>query len=494
LAAVVSGGGGLAAVSSGVLKLLWAAVAGWLLVDLAALGLSAYERLRSPAEFLYGEAIVLDETRRLGLGGALYAPPTGLPLTVTAYTPLYYLLVGWLQASSGTTGFLPGRLVSVAAVLVSAVVLAWTVRALAGRWWGGLLAGGLFLTQNLTVLLWGPAHRVDPLALGLSLGGLALATAGRSTLAAVPLALAVLTKQNYLAAPLCVALVLWPCRRCLARFGLVCGGLVAAAFGVGQWLTGGWLVWHTVLANANPLDFTYFASLFGAFLQFNALPLLAASALFRLPARGSERLWRAYFVVSGAEALATIGKLGASSNYWLELTAATAVLIGVLANRLGATTAAVRAPLSATGLAGVTLASLLMGVPAYQATVAQALDLHVQGAIGGMGPQLELAPLVAAEPGPILTDDPGLASLAGKRVEFESVIFTILASQGVWDERPILAAIAARRFGLVVVQEPLDAPPRPLIAARWTERVRAALRASYAPAAQQAGYWLYRPR
>ena len=476
----------------GVVKLLWAAVGGWLLVDLAAAGVSWAARLGSPAEFLYGEAVVLDETRRLGLGGALYAPPTDLPLTVTAYTPLYYLLVGWLQAASGSTGFLPGRLLSVGAVLVSAAVLAWTVHRLAGRWWSGLLAAGLFLTQNLTVLLWGPAHRVDPLALGLSLMGLALATAGRGTLAAVPLALAVLTKQTYLAAPLCVALMLWPCRRCLVRFGLVFGGLVAGVFGVGQWLTGGWLLWHTVLANANPLDFTYFASLFGAFLQFNALPLLAAGALFWLPARGAERLWRLYFVVAGAEALATIGKLGASSNYWLELTAATAVLTGVLASRLG-TSSAARAPLNATGLAGVTLASLLMGVPAYQATVAQALELHLEGAVGGIGGQLELAPLVAAEPGPVLTDDPGLVILAGKRVEFESVIFTILASQGVWDETPILEAIAARRFGLVVVQEPLDAPPRPLIAARWTARVRAALRASYAPAAQQAGYWLYRP-
>ena len=280
------------------LKLLWAAVAGLVLVYLAAAGVSTYERVSSPAEFLYGEAIVLDETRRLALGEALYPPPTGLPLTVTAYTPVYYLVVGWLQAASGNTGFLPGRLLSVGAVLASAALLAWTVRVLAGRWWGGLLAAGLFLTQNVTVLLWAAVHRVDPLALTFSLSGLALVTGGRSTLAAVPLALAVLTKQTYVAAPLCVGLLLWPRRRCLVRFASVFLTLLAGAVGVGQLLTGGWLVWHTVVANANPLDFEYFASLFGAFLQFNALPVLAASALFCLPARGPERVWRAYFVVS----------------------------------------------------------------------------------------------------------------------------------------------------------------------------------------------------
>jgi len=63
-----------------------------------------------------------------------------------------------------------------------------------GRWDGGVLAAGLFLTQNLTVLLWAPVHRVDPLALCFTLGGLALATGGRATLAALPFALAVLTK------------------------------------------------------------------------------------------------------------------------------------------------------------------------------------------------------------------------------------------------------------------------------------------------------------
>jgi len=57
----------------------------------------------------------------------------------------------------------------------------------------------------------------------------------------------------------------------------------------------------------------------------------------------------------------------------------------------------------------------------------------------------------------------------------------------------ILNAIDARQFGLVVLEESLDAPPRPLISARLTERVRAALQSAYTPAGQQAGYWFYRP-
>jgi hypothetical protein len=192
--------------------------------------------------------------------------------------------------------------------------------------------------------------------------------------------------------------------------------------------------------------------------------------------------------------LFTIGKLGASSNYWLELTAATAVLIGILAVSLArGLPGAARLPFSPTGLAGVVLAGLMMSMPGYQATVRDTVELHVAQARGTQTAQQQLAQTIAAEPGELLTDDPSLAVMAGKHVQFEFIIFTILAVQGVWDERPILDAIAARRFGLVAMIESLDAPARPLISRRLTEPVRQAIRGAYAPAGVEAGYWLYRP-
>jgi hypothetical protein len=129
-----------------------------------------------------------------------------------------------------------------------------------------------------------------------ALGGLALATSGRTARRALPLAAAVTTKQSYLVAPLCVLLALaatpW-----IVAFELLAGSLLVVA-GVGTWLTGNELLWHTVVANANPLDLDHFEAMLGAFAQFNALPLVAASALFGLPARPAERLWQAYFVRS----------------------------------------------------------------------------------------------------------------------------------------------------------------------------------------------------
>jgi hypothetical protein len=471
---------------------IWAAKGGLIGLYLVVVGFSFYQRIVDPTEYLYGESIVLDETHRLALHQPLYASPTQLPLTVTAYPPVYYLLVGLLQQLSGDTTYSVGRIVSAVAVVASMLLIAWSVHRVTTRWSAGLLAAGLFATQNLTVLLWGPTHRVDMLALSFALAGLALATGGRTTLAALPLAVAVLTKQSYLAAPLSVLIVLWPRARQLAAFGVVLGGSLLVAVGVGTWLTGNELLWHTVAANANPLDLDYFEAMLGTFAQFNALPLVAVAALLGLPTRPMERLWRVYFVLSGLIALATVGKIGASSNYWLELTAATSILLGVLAVRLTEVEPA-RGPFTSSGLAGVVLASLLICLPAYQATMTQAVAATTSGHSAESSQRLVAAGLVADDPGALLTDDPDLALQAGKRVEFE-LIYTLLALEGLWDERPILDAIEARHFALVALLEPLDAPPQPhpLSSAHFTERVRQALRSAYTPAGQIDGYWLYR--
>ena len=467
---------------------LWLAVGILIGLYLIAFVLSGLVRVGQPTEFVYGESVVLAEVRRWILGQPLYTAQTELPLTVTAYTPVYYLVVAWLQRLVGDQSYLVGRVVSMLAMLVAAVLATASVRAVTGGWWGGLLAAGLFLTQNLTALLWAPTHRVDALAMCLTLGGLALATIGRTRIAAIVFVLAILTKQTYVVAPVCVCIQLWPRRRALVEFvGIVFGGLIVT-LGVGQLLTGGWLLWHVVVANANPLDVDYFSAMVTSFLALNAVPVVAAAAGLPTPALPRERQWRAYFVLSAIETISTVGKLGASSNYWLELTAAGSVSIGILATRLSRD-ASLRAPFSAAGLAGVVLAALLTAVPGYAATVNQTWQL----ATANPSPQLAVAALVAAEPGEVLTDDPGLAVLAGKPLEFEFIIFTILATQHVWNEQPILDAIAGHRFGLVILSQAVDTPQPALIAARWTAAVRDALLAHYEPAGQDGGYWLYRP-
>jgi hypothetical protein len=472
---------------SSYLMAIWAVVAALIVSYLVIFGLSAAARLRLPAEVMYGESIVLDLSRRVARGEELYPAPDRVPLVVTAYMPAYYLLVGGLERAFGT-GYEPGRVVSLAAALGSALAIVVSVHCVGGRRWAALLAGGFFLTQNMTVLLWAPLHRVDLLALCLTVCGLACVTAGRVRVAAILLVLAVATKQSYLVAPVAVIAALWPDRRSLLWFGgIFLGGLGAVVVGA-CFLTGGWFLWHTVIANANPFDEDNLRAMLGAFLHFNGVPILAATALFALPSRPGERLWRCYFLGTLLSVVG-FGKIGASSNYWLELTAATAVLIGLLVGRLAAEDRPTGA-ITETGLALLVAGSLLIPIPGYQAVVREALRSSAAATLVGDRGQLALASTVAAEPGEVLTDEPALAVAAGKPVAYEFVIFDLLVGQGLWDDRPILDAVEARRFGLVILSTPLEAPPEQ---ARWSPALVAALRASYTLVGPEGNYWLYRP-
>jgi hypothetical protein len=351
----------------------------------------------------------------------------------------------------------------------------------------------------MTVVLWAPLHRVDPLALGFTLVGLALVTAGRSSLGAAAFLLALLTKQTYLVAPIAAAIALWPCRSALARYvAIVVGGGVGSVL-LAQWLTHGWFLWHTVTANSNEPDLTTFAALMGSFLQFNGLPVLAALAALALPAAPGERMWRAYFV-GCLVTLPSLAKLGASSNYWLELSAATAAVLALATHRLAAWPAArLVAPTIAAG-------ALLIAVPGYQALAVEIGDTAVDVLSSGMPHYLSLVgdsgnvPMrvetsfvehLAREPGDLLTDNSGLAVAAGKRIQFEFQIFQLLGAEGHWSEQPILDAISEHRFAIVALMHPLDGP---VDGPRWTPALRSALARAYAPAGAEAGFWLYRPR
>jgi hypothetical protein len=416
-----------------------------------------------------------------------------------AYMPVYYALLGLLIRLFGDSGYTLGRAVSLLATLVGAGALAWSVRRITTSWLFGMLAAGLLLTQNVTVLLWGSLERVDALALALTLVGLALFTHQRALAAAVVFLLAFFTKQTYVVAPIACAVALWPCRRELARFVVVLVGGAAVGLGVAQWLTGGWFWWHVVTSNANQPDLDTFAILAGSFLQFNGLPVLAALATFLLPVQPGERVWRLYFIGSLLEVL-TVAKLGASSNYWLETSAAIAALLSVAAYCLShERSTRLVAPVFLAG-------TLLIAVPAYQATATEIggdlfellrpptpryLSLISDGGADPYRVDARLVEEIAREPGAVLTDNSGLAVAAGKRIEYEFQIFQLLRAEGLWSEAPIVESIGERRFSLVALMHPLDTPVEDT---RWSTAIQSALRDNYVETVAEFGFWLYRPR
>ncbi len=483
-----------------VVAALWTLVGGLICLYLVIFALEAAGRLVRPLEEItYGESWLLDGARQVARGEGLYAPADRLPLMQIAYTPLYYATVGGVLRVFGDSGYTAGRAVSLVATLVGAAAMVFCLARITGRWWAGALAAGLFLTQNLTVMLWAPLSRVDALALGLTLVGLALFCANRASLAAIVFVLAFFTKQTYVVAPLAAGVALWPCRRRLVRLAGLFVGMCALGVGVAEWLTHGWFLWHIVAANSNQPDLWTFSALMGSFMQYNGLPVLAALAAFALPPAPGERVWRLYLVGS-LLSLATLAKLGASSNYWLEATAASSALLALAACHLGTWPAA--RTVAPTVIAG----ALLIGVPGYQAAAVEVaataadvlwpqdpryLSLVGDDSVAPYRVQASFVERVSREPGELLTDNSGLAVAAGKRIQFEFQIFQLLQAEGHWSDRPILDAITARRFSLVALMHPLDGP---VSGTRWSPAIQAALQSAYVPDGVDSGFWLYRPR
>jgi hypothetical protein len=228
--------------------------------------------------------------------------------------------------------------------------------------------------------------------------------------------------------------------------------------------------------------------------------VLAALASFLLPAAPGERVWRLYLLGSLAT-LPSLAKLGASSNYWLELSAATAAVLALAAYRLSLW------PMARVIAPAVVAGSLFVAMPGYQASATEAavniaelaqppspryLSLVADGdGVSTMRVDSRFVEQVARTPGDLLTDNSGLAVAARKRIEFEFQIFQLLIAEGYWSEQPILDAVAAQRFSLVALMHPLDGP---IGGTRWTPALRAALRDAYVPAGEQSGFWLYRPK
>jgi hypothetical protein len=153
------------------------------ILGLLALGRLAvgFEAIGQHQQLEYEEPIVYAEAGRFLKGEALYQPLDRPPYTIVAYTPLYFKLVSELQGHIAP-GFTPGRVVSYAAGLASAVAVAWLAARFARSAWAGGLAAVMFIGLGFSETVpWFALYRVDMLALAFSLGAIVTLVLGTRT-------------------------------------------------------------------------------------------------------------------------------------------------------------------------------------------------------------------------------------------------------------------------------------------------------------------------
>ncbi len=325
----------------------------------------ARQILGFPHPLDYGEGPLLAQVEQVRAGTPiwqLYADPTNPPYLIINYPPLYLLLCAGLSTITGSA-LLAGRLISLLAALSAVAAIARLGSEVGGRRQEAgsrepatchlppatcLLPPASCLLPLLLLTIpivreWAVLMRVDLLGLSLGLWGLVALSRRRPALAGMLLLACLFTKPSLIAAPATACLWLLtdllranrtergPQLRTMFILGgtLVGGG--GLLFGMLQSASGGWFATHVIAANANRWD----ASLAQGFwkTQIQMRWPLAAAALVSLVAhykKSGGRFSREghalpsdipalIYTLFGAIIAAGVGKVGAYSNYFLEL-------------------------------------------------------------------------------------------------------------------------------------------------------------------------------
>lgn len=425
---------------------------------------------------LYGEGAVAHAailTRTL----ETYSSSGGATFIAANYPPLYFV-----GAAIGDP-FVTGRVLSIAATLTIAGLIAWRARQSAsgrGRLVPVVLALGWLALAP--VAIWGPVLKPDLVALALTVGAVLSLERRRAGLAAALLVLAIVAKPT--AVIVAIALLAWLARRdrALLRRSLVVAAIALAVAAVALLPFGYEGLWrHVVAWNALPWSAEQAALL--VFLGAVMMAALVGGAVVTRAIRGPIA---AYVVAAVAIALLG-GREGATINYLLDLAAAASLALASVAPAIA------RAPhYPAVALANLVIAVALIDplgiVPGRTATT---------GAWGDPSRLTSAAVALAADES-VLAEDSGLLVATGHRVAIDDLfLWSRLVARGTIDPVPLLDDVRSARFTAIVSEVDLGrlGEAAAYERARWEPSLVQAINLRYRLASRlTGGLFIYRPR
>ncbi len=452
-----------------------------------------------PWQIDFDEGIILHSSWLLAQGRNPY-PPLGPDHFISSlYPPLFYILNAVALKLWGLNLW-SGRLLSLLGTLLAAgAVVGWVWAETRSRL-AGITAAALWLALG-PVIVWATFYKQDILALGLGvLGGAMLAAAcppdraksagavrwgGLPRLAwwaILPLVLACWTKQSTLA-PLAAAGLFLLARdwRSGLRWNVIAAATLLVPFLIANVASHGGLYTHLFLPSAEALSGERLEKNLGA-LWAEHWPLVIVAALVALGlllAAARERrvpaLSVCFAVISVPGVALTNLSPHANYNHLLPLLLPLCLLVGVglghaAARARGGLTPAWGALIGAVALLGV-LPFLFAPINTWYTPLGQPLAEKADR-------MARLEAEIAAAPGQtVLTEDAWLALRAGKSLPYDDPAqMATQATSGRWDESQLLADIARRKFGLVVLEHDITGET---YTPRWSPATLAALQANY---------------
>lgn len=438
-------------------------------------GYRAVRALSTDQTLDYAEPFVVDAAIR---PATWFGSLKEAPYRVTNYPPVYLVATGVVARALPGHVYLPGRLVSLLSLIAASLLIALLARQLAGvdAKAAGLLAAGFFLLSPYA--RWGFLVRVDTLGVALSLGAVWLIGSGRRRAAVVTAgllcALAVGTKQTFLAAPVAIGLYLawrkewrsvaWFLGSWAAGIGVLAGWLIVAYGAAPVWR-------HLVLYNENTFKLAYMLFAIQEAIATHAIVIVLAAAAFKWGDSDGYKLLGLYTGLACLGFL-TVGKIGANYNYFLEPLAAASVLAGVLAAKL--------------------LRSRELGARWWRPALLFALC--IQGAVyvnpsSGFfeGWDAVRRDLVDVR-GSLLAGDAGFNLVLGKPIYYQPLILKLLIDQGEVPRDPLVGPLSHGAFDRIVLNRSYNW--RQFI---WTKEQRELFDACYRVSVTQGAFEILEP-
>ena len=421
-----------------------------------------------PFDFDQGEGYDAWSAWIVNLGQLPYASNAEFPYYSSNYPPLWSYLVSIPMAWVGP-GLASARLVSTVAALGVAGVLGLAAQRISGRSLAGLLAAGFFLASPY-VFHTTPLARVNSLALLAAVIGLTLLeqpTRRRVILGSLALLAALFTKPTAVDATLAgvLSVLLRQPRRGLLSASLI-GGLGLGGLGLLMALTQGTFWLNVVAGNANPFDPD---QLVAYLTNFSALHcVLVAMAFAEIVWMVRRHNWSPWALYGVAASLATlgVGKWGAGESYFLGAIAALSVLSAVWVARFldSLPPASLRWALGAAlFIQAVLLSHAGLSTPWLP-------DRGPQGNFLGRAPTLEdrhagqsISDQIKDVRGPVLSEDPSFAVVAGKPLIGNATHLRNLYLSGLWDPAPMVNDLRTHQYAIVILDAELY--PEPVLTA-----------------------------
>jgi hypothetical protein len=398
----------------------------------------AFATSRSRYQLDFEEGNVLAAIERIDAGQTPYPSPHSLPIFFSPYGPAFYYSAA-LVSTPLEPSLLRERALIIAAAAASAVLIGLLVFALTTDRRLSALAGACYFALPV-VREWLPILRADLLGVLLSLCGLWLFQRRRVVAPAALFALALFAKPTFIAAPLAALACLLLAKQWRSAAQL---GATTAAFSLGLFLfmqqqTAGWFLFHVTGTHADEFSIAQIAALAAVMLFAQpVLPALATYGAFQPALRRRAPLALLYFLFTTVM-LITAGKIGSTTNHFLEWSAATVLLAAVTITSLS--------PRRQTQ-AWVLIAATLLLSAALQVLPTQKREESFRECDAAYA-------VVQQHPGGwMLSENVGALVLAQKTVVLSNpFVWSQLVARKSWPEQLLIRHLEDRRFSLIILE------------------------------------------